>query len=108
MNIIERFLDHQIGYVYQTAATQIDDHKAELVPLLTPLIGQGASALTGVVNQFFGHEGATGLVIERILDDAISTLDAETLALLSGGNVSGFLDAVVAKLQAHATKMLAA
>lgn len=108
MNIVERFLDHQVGYVYLTAANDISNNEAEIVPLLSPLVSQGASGLSGVINNYFGHDGATGLVIERILDDSISTLDQATLDLLTNGNTDAFLNAVVAKLKAHATEMLAA
>jgi hypothetical protein len=107
-SIFERFFDHQIGYLYQTAASTIQQNESQIVTELTPLVGQGASALKGVVSQLFSGHGITGPIIEQILDDAIGDLDQEALALLSSGNVQGFVAEVVTKLEAHAQEMLAA
>ena len=106
-NFIEKFIDHQIGYVYKEAASEIEANQSEIVTLLTPLAGQGASALKQVVNQVLGKTGATGITISAILDTAIDKLTATELGYLAT-DVPGFVTAAVAKLNAHAAEMLAA
>jgi predicted O-linked N-acetylglucosamine transferase (SPINDLY family) len=109
MNFIERFADHQIGYIYQELANQLEANKDQLVNVVTPeLLAQGKQALLAAVMSVLPKTGLlSSAAIRQIIADGIDSLDAEALAFLQA-NAGAFIERQIGALQAHAKEMLAA
>ena len=106
-NFLKRFFTHQLGYVYRIAGHTLKQNEGELVAIVQQYAPQGIEAVAKALANAAGHLGVAGMFFASMIAAAAQSLDAEAQALLSS-NAPAFLDAVAAKLEAHAVELLAA
>lgn len=110
MNIFERFADHQIGYLYQKTAEFVKAQAPNLVAALNAEAPKAVDAAAKIVVAELDKAGPVGVAIGLFINSSIASLDAAVLSAIGRETppFDAFVAALVAKLEAHASMLLAA